>query len=184
VLRHKLQQAEKATEAWHCSTTLPHGRDRPQKQVSLGSEHIAIADVSSLKPSSTLQRFCKRASVSCRRLARQSRTGSTTSFTGTEMLIPRLYLSVSRRICNAVAMCILLTFASARQWDSTILALGVLQESLSLSRNRLDRAIYSWASQVEHFGRKPGYQVLVFDNRGVGGSDTPEGLYKYVQVAG
>ncbi|KAI0002146.1 alpha/beta-hydrolase [Russula compacta] len=35
----------------------------------------------------------------------------------------------------------------------------------------------SWQEQVEHFGRLPQYSVLVFDNRGVGNSDTPRGPY-------
>ncbi|KAI0302407.1 alpha/beta-hydrolase [Multifurca ochricompacta] len=34
-----------------------------------------------------------------------------------------------------------------------------------------------WAAQVEHFGRLPQYSILVFDNRGVGNSDTPMGPY-------
>ncbi|KAI0251195.1 alpha/beta-hydrolase [Lactifluus subvellereus] len=35
----------------------------------------------------------------------------------------------------------------------------------------------SWSAQVEHFGRLPQYSILVFDNRGVGNSDTPRGPY-------
>jgi len=35
----------------------------------------------------------------------------------------------------------------------------------------------SWAAQVAHFGRLPQYSILVFDNRGVGNSDTPTGPY-------
>ncbi|KAF8483832.1 alpha/beta-hydrolase [Russula ochroleuca] len=35
----------------------------------------------------------------------------------------------------------------------------------------------AWAHQVKHFGRLPQYSILVFDNRGVGNSDTPRGPY-------
>ncbi|KAI0637129.1 alpha/beta-hydrolase [Trametes polyzona] len=41
----------------------------------------------------------------------------------------------------------------------------------------LNSSSAGWVSQVEHFGRKPEYSVLVFDNRGVGNSGTPRGPY-------
>lgn len=40
-----------------------------------------------------------------------------------------------------------------------------------------------WHSQVSHFASLPGYQVLVHDNRGVGNSDSPKGLYKTSEMA-
>ncbi|KAK4701390.1 hypothetical protein P7C70_g4841, partial [Phenoliferia sp. Uapishka_3] len=43
---------------------------------------------------------------------------------------------------------------------------------------------FAWHHQVTHFSRKPGYQILVFDNRGVGNSDTPPGrLWKTSEMA-
>jgi pimeloyl-ACP methyl ester carboxylesterase len=36
---------------------------------------------------------------------------------------------------------------------------------------------FAWAKQVVHFSRIPEYSVLVFDNRGVGNSETPKGPY-------
>jgi len=47
---------------------------------------------------------------------------------------------------------------------------------LSLSCN-------SWSAQVEHFARLPEYSILVFDNRGVGNSDTPKGPYSTSSMA-
>lgn len=41
----------------------------------------------------------------------------------------------------------------------------------------LNATSFSWYAQVEHFGRKPEYSILVFDNRGVGNSGTPKGPY-------
>ncbi|TFY65379.1 hypothetical protein EVG20_g5616 [Dentipellis fragilis] len=41
----------------------------------------------------------------------------------------------------------------------------------------LNSSSFSWAPQVQHFGRDSRYTVLVFDNRGVGNSDTPRGPY-------
>ncbi|KAI0042717.1 alpha/beta-hydrolase [Auriscalpium vulgare] len=41
----------------------------------------------------------------------------------------------------------------------------------------LNSTSFAWSAQVEHFGRSPNYSVLVFDNRGVGNSDTPKGPY-------
>lgn len=44
--------------------------------------------------------------------------------------------------------------------------------------SRLNSTSFSWEPQVEHFGRKEEYSVLVFDNRGVGNSGTPRGPYR------
>ncbi|CAG8573268.1 4889_t:CDS:10 [Cetraspora pellucida] len=41
----------------------------------------------------------------------------------------------------------------------------------------------SWEYQVKYFGRHPDYQVCIFDNRGVGWSDAPGGLYSTSQMA-
>ncbi|KZT74193.1 alpha/beta-hydrolase [Daedalea quercina L-15889] len=41
----------------------------------------------------------------------------------------------------------------------------------------LNSTSFGWFPQVEYFGQKSGYSVLVFDNRGVGNSDTPMGPY-------
>ncbi|KAI0080593.1 alpha/beta-hydrolase [Panus rudis PR-1116 ss-1] len=41
----------------------------------------------------------------------------------------------------------------------------------------LNSSSFAWAPQVDYFGRKPEYSVLVFDNRGVGNSGTPRGPY-------
>ncbi|KAI0266475.1 alpha/beta-hydrolase [Gloeopeniophorella convolvens] len=41
----------------------------------------------------------------------------------------------------------------------------------------------TWGAQVEHFGRLPQYSILVFDNRGVGNSDTPKGPYSTSEMA-
>ncbi|KAI0781102.1 alpha/beta-hydrolase [Trametes elegans] len=41
----------------------------------------------------------------------------------------------------------------------------------------LNASSAGWLTQVKHFGRKPEYSVLVFDNRGVGNSDAPRGPY-------
>jgi len=41
----------------------------------------------------------------------------------------------------------------------------------------------SWAMQVKHFSRLPQYSILVFDNRGVGNSDTPMGPYSTSAMA-
>ncbi|KAG0150809.1 hypothetical protein CROQUDRAFT_652072 [Cronartium quercuum f. sp. fusiforme G11] len=43
---------------------------------------------------------------------------------------------------------------------------------------------FAWSNQVEYFAKKPDHAVLVFDNRGVGNSDTgPIGLYKTSDMA-
>lgn len=42
---------------------------------------------------------------------------------------------------------------------------------------RLNTTSASWLPQVDYFGRKSEYSVIVFDNRGVGNSDTPRGPY-------
>lgn len=47
----------------------------------------------------------------------------------------------------------------------------------------LNNSCFAWEKQVAHFGREAGYQVLVFDNRGVGHSDSPKGLYKTSEMA-
>lgn len=41
----------------------------------------------------------------------------------------------------------------------------------------------SWATQVRHLSRLPQYSILVFDNRGVGNSDTPMGPYSTSAMA-
>ena len=41
----------------------------------------------------------------------------------------------------------------------------------------------AWHHQVSHFAALPGYAVLVFDNRGVGWSDTPPSLYSTSEMA-
>ena len=40
--------------------------------------------------------------------------------------------------------------------------------------------MFVWKPQVDRFGSDSEYSVLVFDNRGVGHSDTPWGPYTYV----
>ncbi|KIJ60619.1 hypothetical protein HYDPIDRAFT_116918 [Hydnomerulius pinastri MD-312] len=41
----------------------------------------------------------------------------------------------------------------------------------------LNNTSFAWLPQVEHFGKLEQYSVLVFDNRGVGMSDSPRGPY-------
>lgn len=41
----------------------------------------------------------------------------------------------------------------------------------------------AWHEQVDYFGSLPGYSVLVFDNRGVGWSDTPGWSYTTHEMA-
>ncbi|KAI9441700.1 Alpha/Beta hydrolase protein [Lactarius indigo] len=41
----------------------------------------------------------------------------------------------------------------------------------------------SWVAQVKHFSQLPQYSILVFDNRGVGNSDTPMGPYSTSAMA-
>ena len=45
---------------------------------------------------------------------------------------------------------------------------------------RLSVSSNSWAMQVKHFSGLPQYSTVVFDNRGVGNSDTPMGPYSSV----
>jgi pimeloyl-ACP methyl ester carboxylesterase len=47
----------------------------------------------------------------------------------------------------------------------------------------LNNSSFAWQTQVDHFASLPGYQVLVHDNRGVGNSDSPKGLYKTSEMA-
>lgn len=47
----------------------------------------------------------------------------------------------------------------------------------------LNGSCWGWEKQIEHFGAKSGYQVLAFDNRGVGNSDAPSGRYKTSEMA-
>ncbi|GBE80863.1 hypothetical protein SCP_0305830 [Sparassis crispa] len=44
----------------------------------------------------------------------------------------------------------------------------------------LNSTSFTGYQQVEYFGRKPEYSILVFDNRGIGNSGIPMGPYKYV----
>ncbi|KPV73041.1 uncharacterized protein RHOBADRAFT_55281 [Rhodotorula graminis WP1] len=47
----------------------------------------------------------------------------------------------------------------------------------------LNNSSFAWHHQVSHFAALPGYAVLVFDNRGVGWSDTPLGTYSTSEMA-
>jgi len=47
----------------------------------------------------------------------------------------------------------------------------------------LNSTSFSWAGQVEYFGRNPNYSILVFDNRGVGNSGAPLGPYTTSEMA-
>ena len=47
----------------------------------------------------------------------------------------------------------------------------------------LNNTCFGWLPQVEAFARKGDYSVLVMDNRGVGNSETPGGLYKTSEMA-
>lgn len=41
----------------------------------------------------------------------------------------------------------------------------------------------AWQHQLSYFSSLPGYSTLVFDNRGVGHSDSPKGAYKTSEMA-
>ena len=41
----------------------------------------------------------------------------------------------------------------------------------------LNNSCFGWSNQVNDFAKRPGYQVLVLDNRGVSNSDSPRGRY-------
>jgi 3-oxoadipate enol-lactonase len=47
--------------------------------------------------------------------------------------------------------------------------------------NGLADDLTSWAYQIEHFARQ--YRTIIFDNRGIGGSDKPAGGYTTAQMA-
>ncbi|KAH9020114.1 Alpha/Beta hydrolase protein [Lactarius hengduanensis] len=49
--------------------------------------------------------------------------------------------------------------------------------------HRLINSLNSWAAQVKHFSRLSQYSILVFDNRGIGNSDTPKGPYSTSAMA-
>lgn len=48
----------------------------------------------------------------------------------------------------------------------------------------LNNTCFGWCNQVEYFSKLPSYEVLTFDNRGVGNSDSPNGIYKTTDMAG
>ncbi|KAH8984755.1 alpha/beta-hydrolase [Lactarius hatsudake] len=58
-----------------------------------------------------------------------------------------------------------------------------LLESHSLYFEQLINSLNSWAAQVKHFSLLPQYSILVFDNRGIGNSDTPMGPYSTSAMA-
>lgn len=45
----------------------------------------------------------------------------------------------------------------------------------------LNTSSFAWEHQVPHFAKN--YSVLVFDNRGVGNSDSPKGPYSTLEMA-
>ncbi|GAA5966462.1 hypothetical protein JCM21900_003481 [Sporobolomyces salmonicolor] len=47
----------------------------------------------------------------------------------------------------------------------------------------LNNSSFAWHNQVRHFSRLSNYACLVFDNRGVGNSDSPRGMYKTSEMA-
>jgi len=47
----------------------------------------------------------------------------------------------------------------------------------------LNSTSFSWGPQVRHFGRSEDHTILVFDNRGVGNSGYPRGLYTTSEMA-
>lgn len=47
----------------------------------------------------------------------------------------------------------------------------------------LNNSSFAWYEQVDYFARLPGYAVLVFDNRGVGWSDSPGWSYTTREMA-
>ncbi|KAH9168010.1 Alpha/Beta hydrolase protein [Lactarius sanguifluus] len=47
----------------------------------------------------------------------------------------------------------------------------------------INEILNSWAAQVKYFSRLPQYSILVFDNRGIGNSDTPKGPYSTSAMA-
>ncbi|GAA5938014.1 alpha/beta fold hydrolase [Sporobolomyces koalae] len=47
----------------------------------------------------------------------------------------------------------------------------------------LNNSSFAWQHQLDYFSSLPGYSVLVFDNRGVGHSDSPLGAYKTSEMA-
>ncbi|KAK4048657.1 hypothetical protein OIV83_004627 [Microbotryomycetes sp. JL201] len=47
----------------------------------------------------------------------------------------------------------------------------------------LSNSCFGWNLQVQHFASLPRHQCLVFDNRGVGSSDSPKGLYQVREMA-
>lgn len=44
----------------------------------------------------------------------------------------------------------------------------------------LNSSAFAWSTQIDHFGRLPGYTSIAYDNRGVGHSSSPKGPYTYV----
>ncbi|GAA5908557.1 alpha/beta fold hydrolase [Sporobolomyces salmoneus] len=47
----------------------------------------------------------------------------------------------------------------------------------------LNNSSFAWHNQLSYFSSLPGYSVLVFDNKGVGHSDSPKGRYQTSQLA-
>ncbi|KAG0660003.1 hypothetical protein C6P46_004804 [Rhodotorula mucilaginosa] len=58
-----------------------------------------------------------------------------------------------------------------------------LRSLLQNCMDKMNRRADAWYEQVDYFARLPGYAVLVFDNRGVGWSDSPGWSYTTREMA-